>query len=1185
MIPFVTLAAAVAAGLGAVPLRGTVVSDGGGPVAGATVILTGATTPGGAPVVARGTTDDRGLFSLERPDSTGEAPWPRPRLWVAAPGRRIATIGYRGPLPGADEPVRVTLGPPGRAEFRVRKPDGSPAAGARVRVTRVKASEYVEVPDELKGLASATADADGRAVIDAFAPREVAHIEAEADGFGLQGRDELPPTAGPKTITLRPAGRLEGRLVADGPVDFKGWRVTASTWPEGPRQSPWPTGRGSAVVGPDGRYTIPEIAAGRLSFWIDWPDESPVMPDFAAALPAVASGRANVADIPLGRSTEVVGTVRERGTGAPIAGVKLHFYRPGEGSSTVVETDARGHFTSRSLGGKARLWFSDVPKTHVEIPHISDDNIAVPPGPGRFELKPIEIRRAAPPLRGVVRDQDGRPVPGATVAYVWGEQSDAGNYRVNATATTDAAGAFALGGIAPGAEVAVTARRKDRNTAGPVTAKAGQAEELALRIDPSGTVAVAGRVLGPEGAPVSGAEVKLTARVMEKGQFRGFHQVAFDETGSELTTATDGSFRSPKELDRRDAEFRAEVTAPGYEPGQSAWTAAGEGPVVALPDVTLVRSHGPREVAGRVEGPDGRPVARARVFQSGNGDRRSETTTDAEGAFRLPDVPGGTALVFAEAPGFRLGGTIVADDGAGAVLRPAREGDPAPPREGGRPPMSRGEERALARKLLAPPLPIYQPGVSGGDQDRVDPALARVDPDRVLGMIEDRVLPNPGPALIAAALGQFEDDPAAAVATIEADHDPQSRAAGFLALAAMAPRSEPARRGEFLERALAEARRVDAKESRLGLLGRVADGWLALGDLGRARPIIVEGRDLLTTFPKDQYAFGAEEFGEVLGVIDLAAARDLFERKGMRNVSPTDATQVDRHLGRLAVRLAPIDPVAAERVARGLRSSPGFTDREVFILQTCRAMAAADPTGARGLLDAIDDGAWPGKFTPLVLRPMGLGLMAEALRESDPAASRSLLDEAFAALRAASDRAGGGPTSPPVACVMAGLLPTVAKVDPARLRERAWMAASCRATRPPAPTPSMNIYQERPALMEDAALAVFLAPIDRRLADVVAAPIFERLPGLAVEPEGLGEDGVRLFQAVAAYDPRRIAPLLAALPEVAKVTKKDANGWTLIGLDARARLSAAEILGLPPAMRARAALRFLEMRWPIDVPE
>jgi hypothetical protein len=65
----------------------------------------------------------------------------------------------------------------------------------------------------------------------------------------------------------------------------------------------------------------------------------------------------------------------------------------------------------------------------------------------------------------------------------------------------------------------------------------------------------------------------------------------------------------------------------------------------------------------------------------------------------------------------------------------------------------------------------------------------------------------------------------------------------------------------------------------------------------------------------------------------------------------------------------------------------------------------------------------------------------------------------------------------------------------------------------------------------------------------------------------------------------RVALLFAALPEVAKVTRKDANGWTRISLDARARLAAAEVFGLPPSMRARAALRCFEMRWPIDGPE
>ena len=71
-------------------------------------------------------------------------------------------------------------------------------------------------------------------------------------------------------------------------------------------------------------------------------------------------------------------------------------------------------------------------------------------------------------------------------------------------------------------------------------------------------------------------------------------------------------------------------------------------------------------------------------------------------------------------------------------------------------------------------------------------------------------------------------------------------------------------------------------------------------------------------------------------------------------------------------------------------------------------MAAADRARARGLLDALHE-AWPGKSVPLVLKPYGLGLMGEALGESDPAAARSLLDEAFASLRAASDRAQGRP--------------------------------------------------------------------------------------------------------------------------------------------------------------------------------
>ena len=38
-------------------------------------------------------------------------------------------------MPGADESIRILLGPPAKTEFRVESPDGAPVAGAVERPT------------------------------------------------------------------------------------------------------------------------------------------------------------------------------------------------------------------------------------------------------------------------------------------------------------------------------------------------------------------------------------------------------------------------------------------------------------------------------------------------------------------------------------------------------------------------------------------------------------------------------------------------------------------------------------------------------------------------------------------------------------------------------------------------------------------------------------------------------------------------------------------------------------------------------------------------------------------------------------------------------------------------------------------------------------------------------------------
>ena len=346
-------------------------------------------------------------------------------------------------------------------------------------------------------------------------------------------------------------------------------------------------------------------------------------------------------------------------------------------------------------------------------------------------------------------------------------------------------------------------------------------------------------------------------------------------------------------------------------------------------------------------------------------------------------------------------------------------------------------------------------------------------------MLENRVLNQPASVLKHIALAQLEDDPAAAVATIESDSNPANRAEGFLALADAMTDSGNARRNELLDRALAEARRIDDQETKLQILGHVADRWLDFDALDRATPILHEGQAIMATMPPDKYSFALEEFAEVLAVIDLATARSIFERKGRTNVSPTDPATINRHLGEVAVRLAAIDPAGAERLVPGV--VPNFWDesRTDYVLRICRRMARADLARARKILDTINQPTGTASFPRPALLPYGLGLMASELTTQDPAKARGLLDEAFAGLRELANKSGGRNDYPSVSYVMAELLPLVERLEPDRLEERLWLTAACRD--PLAEQPDMNAIQAR------AILAMLVSRYDRAMATVISA--------------------------------------------------------------------------------------------------
>ena len=134
-----------------------------------------------------------------------------------------------------------------------------------------------------------------------------------------------------------------------------------------------------------------------------------------------------------------------------------------------------------------------------------------------------------------------------------------------------------------------------------------------------------------------------------------------------------------------------------------------------------------------------------------------------------------------------------------------------------------------------------------------------------------------------AALGQYEDDPARAVATVEADLDPAARALGFLVLADLAAELDGrVTRGDpLLDRALAEVRCANDPRFKLRLLGEIADRWLDSGRLDRATPLLREGQAVVAGVDGDGWFWEPEQFAEVLAVIYRPAAQAALRAEAM----------------------------------------------------------------------------------------------------------------------------------------------------------------------------------------------------------------------------------------------------------------------------------------------------------------
>jgi hypothetical protein len=928
----------------------------------------------------------------------------------------------------------------------------------------------------------------------------------------------------------------------------KGWRVFAYTY-AGDRWSadPQTTGFARGTTDAEGRFAFPMIAPGSLELVAKPPGNLPLMADVPGSLAVTAVGPTSVV-VPLRKAVTITGLVRERATGRPVPGAEIHVSPAQGGMVHTAKTDDQGRFTVSSLPGKWHVSPSKLPPALIRAPGPPWQEITLSEGQGRLELEPWEAIPAAPPLRFIVRNENGQP---AAHARITGQSGS--DFMPD---LTDDKGEFSVPGLTPGNEVSIEVRSDDRMTDGPVKATAGTTLPVAVTIVPGLATAFAGRVLGPGAAPIADATVRLQFRdkAPQGGGFAFPQNLGFGD-GADVRTGTDGTFRTPKDFYRKNREFRVEVTVAGFFDGKSDWQSADGGEPITFPDLVLRPRRAQRLITGRVVDRGGKGIAAVTVFQPADSSARTEAITDDAGGYRLDGVPDGPALIFAEKAGYRFGGAVVGSGDKPVEVRLARsEEPPISIRKPLQPSLSRVEERSTARELLSAVIDPARAGSLGQMGQAVVPALARVDPDRVLEMLENRVLPQATVVLCQVALGQLEDDPSSAVATIEADRAPAARAEGFLALADAITDAQAKLRLELIDRALAETGRVEDKELRLRLLHHAADQWLELGLVDRATPILRQGRSIIASLPRDQFSFAAENFAEVLVVIDRRTAKTLLERKDPQNVSPTDAGTIERHKAEAAVSLAAIDPVEAEQLVPQVAANFWNAAFDDLVLRICQRMARADLPRARRILERLNLPAEPNSSPRPELVAEGLALMAADLAETDPTGARALLDEAFDRLnKLASVEPRGG--DQPISNRMAALLPLVERIDPDRLDERLWLAAAHRT--PPFDHAFLN------QLQAPVVLAALVARYDRGMAAAIIAPALDRMPGLLVDAFGFSYMQSTVIKALATYDPRAVTVLVRDLPAGARRTPAPRNNWQDASIDAQIRLAAAEALGLP----------------------
>lgn len=850
-----------------------------------------------------------------------------------------------------------------RADYSGRIVDqkGDPISNAKVtpellvlETPKGAPSSVMAWPRELAAEYAATSDASGHFVVRGLPLLKNIVAQISAPMFG--SREMYWQTQAAPILRLDPPGTVRGRLSNLPGADFCEKNDLAIYMvPLGRLDSPEPGVMFQTRFSPqaDGSFEIGDLPPGQYQVQVVPKAGSPTLPrEFYTPMDcAVKSGQnTDNIELTLPKVIKVRGRVIDQQSGAGVAKAGVLFLE--EQTNTrqfraTTTTNAEGEYVGYVTAGKIAVEHGSAPEGYLGP--VDDIQTPAVMHTEDFEGPTLKLERAIK-VHGTVVDEAGQPVVGAEVRWI--QPFRAGQSHVTDVISA-ASGRFIIPQIDPQDSLPLRVR-----SALAVAAVVLQPDDLArpqtVVVSPQNAFRLKGTLTDDRGRPVPDASVavhwhrtyvsKRTRMAGVGGQFE------------KHSTDRQGRFESGP-LWSGDG-YHVVIEAAGF-------------PKIDLPNVkgtagqvhdygTLKLTGTSHSIAGRVVDPSGKPIADARVFNSGDAPQIVTTVTDKDGRFRLDGLIAGPVYVFADHTQYRFGGTY-ARNPAEEVLLTLIPLSAAPPQ---RPAFDFEALEAVRRQTVEQ---LQESAKAAGFtlrpnlRDSRFAALAKKDPDEALKQIgqQSPAMDHRSALLLAAQLTPRGPR--------KAGQEAADQKSAEIAL-------------KFVERQVSRIGDLDASR-RLYATANAGLGFVRLGDVTRGKPLLEAaekewaGDPQATTGPN---SYMIATIAKGLAWIDLPRALSYLDKI-------TDESLKSHLRGSVIAEVSRFDMPRALALLKDPKYAPQRSRSDDYLkLSLAHRIGAIDPQQAVELVKSIQGDRSKAE---------ACGWTAVAIAEKDPKLAWSLIDE------------------------------------------------------------------------------------------------------------------------------------------------------------------------------------------------